>query len=755
MIAVGQASAAHCEGARKRLAPEPARLTRRQGFLAWSCGCFLVALALSGGLLAQQDREAGAYLVVRSPLSSEAVAQLRNEIEHQIRLGNRKIILHFQPGPPSSLGVARDLAQYLLREIRGRANIHAYVDRRLSGHLVLPFLACEYRWMGPEAAIGQVLGAHDPPLSRADRALYEEVARGRGLPEALVLRLIYQSLSVYRVVENGQVRYRIEDTPLARQLEIDPKLLIVPAEGGLRVIEGGEAAGWFSAGQAEEFRLISGRVSSLEDLVDRLRLDRAILLGSVAVDPDSKVICIRVGGESGDLTASTINTLQRKWERALAQPGVGCVIFEVNAGGNARAAQELARLVHEIQAGNKKVLTVAFVPRRASGAATYLVFACREIVLCESAQLGEMQEIRGEGRRALTEVQLEPYVRQLRELTRYHGGEALADALFNPNLELVQVRSKPQAGVPGAVQILRRDEAERRRAQFDFLDKPFRLLTITGHQARALGISRLVLPDDATVEQVATLYGLKRENVQVLRNTWLDDLVNVIVHPVTTVFLFILGFTCLLLEFKTGGIGLPAVIAAVCFLLIFWAHSWLAREVNSLAILLFLLGLALLLAELFVLPGMMVAGLSGVLLIICSVALLLVQHWPQTTEEYFNLGKYFGMLGGGLAAAIFLAFLIGRYLPSVPWLRDVILQPPEPASPDSTPAVPAWQYQQYLGAVGVAVTDLRPSGKARFGDDQLDVVAEGQYLEAGTRVQVVEVEGNRIVVQALPPGAAT
>lgn len=752
MGSVGQQLAKLSHAARRPITPRRECLAVRRARLVLGIIALLAAVAGSGHIGAQQDRELGAYLVVRSPLSSEAVTQVRNEIEHHIQQGARKIILHFQSGPPSSLGVSRDLAQYLLREIRGRVSIHGYVDKRLTGHLVLAYLACEQRWMGPEGELGQVLTASDQVLSRADRALYEEVARGRGLPEALVLRMIYQPLSVYRVVVNGQVQYRLEDTPLARQLEIDPKLLITPVEGGQRIIEGGEGAGLFRAGQAAEFRLISGKVTSLEELVDMLRLDRAILLGSVLVSPESKVVCIRVGGESGDLSAGTINTLRRKWERALAQSNVGCVIFEVNAGGNARVAQEISRLVQDVQAGHKKVLTVAFVPKRASGAATYLVFACREIVLCESAQLGDMQEIRGQGPRALTETQLEPYVRQLQELTRFHGGEALADALFYPNVELVQVRAK-QAGA--TITLMRRDEAERRRQEFDILDKPFRLLQITGQQARALGVSRSVLPDGVSTEQVLALYGLRPENLIVLRNTWLDDLVNLIVHPVTTVFLFILGFTCLLLEFKTGGIGLPAVVAAVCFLLIFWAHSWLAREVNSLAILLFLLGLALLLVELFVLPGMVVAGFSGVLLIICSVALLLVQHWPQTSEEYFNLAKYFGVLGGGLVAAIFLAFLIGRHLPSVPLLRGLILQPPEPTGPADTIAVPVQEYQQYLGAVGVAVTALRPAGKARFGDVQLDVIAEGQYLNAGTRVQIVEVDGTRIVVQALPASDAS
>jgi membrane-bound serine protease (ClpP class) len=52
-----------------------------------------------------------------------------------------------------------------------------------------------------------------------------------------------------------------------------------------------------------------------------------------------------------------------------------------------------------------------------------------------------------------------------------------------------------------------------------------------------------------------------------------------------------------------------------------------------------------------------------------------------------------------------------------------------------------------LGAIGVAATTLRPAGKARFGDDYLDVIAEGDFVNPGSRVQVIEIEGNRIVVK--------
>ena len=54
-----------------------------------------------------------------------------------------------------------------------------------------------------------------------------------------------------------------------------------------------------------------------------------------------------------------------------------------------------------------------------------------------------------------------------------------------------------------------------------------------------------------------------------------------------------------------------------------------------------------------------------------------------------------------------------------------------------------------LGAIGVAATPLRPAGKVQFGDDYVDVVAEGSYVLPGTRVQVIEIEGNRVVVKAV------
>ena len=102
--------------------------------------------------------------------------------------------------------------------------------------------------------------------------------------------------------------------------------------------------------------------------------------------------------------------------------------------------------------------------------------------------------------------------------------------------------------------------------------------------------------------------------------------------------------------------------------------------------------------------------------------------------------------GVGLALAIGGAFMLAWYLPHIPYANRLVLAPP-PEGAGADGAVLENPLASLLGAIGVAETPLRPAGKARFGDEYVDVVAEGSYVPPGTRVRVIEVEGNRVVVK--------
>ena len=102
---------------------------------------------------------------------------------------------------------------------------------------------------------------------------------------------------------------------------------------------------------------------------------------------------------------------------------------------------------------------------------------------------------------------------------------------------------------------------------------------------------------------------------------------------------------------------------------------------------------------------------------------------------------------GTFGATIVMLFIV-RFLPSVPFFRSLSLEAPgggsAMASAAQSPALPS---APQPGEAGVAESALRPSGRARIGGEQMDVVTEGGYVDEGTRVRVVEVRGNVIVVR--------
>ena len=117
--------------------------------------------------------------------------------------------------------------------------------------------------------------------------------------------------------------------------------------------------------------------------------------------------------------------------------------------------------------------------------------------------------------------------------------------------------------------------------------------------------------------------------------------------------------------------------------------------------------------------------------------------------EWSEFGLRLSPFGISMLGSLLGVFIIVRYLPHIPVLNRLMLRPSEEGEdalpqPDHPAHV---ELQALLGAIGVAATPLRPAGKTRFGDQFVDVVAEGGYVLPGTRVQVIEIEGNRIVVK--------
>jgi len=251
------------------------------------------------------------------------------------------------------------------------------------------------------------------------------------------------------------------------------------------------------------------------------------------------------------------------------------------------------------------------------------------------------------------------------------------------------------------------------------------------------------------LDQLYSTYGLNARDVR-RYGDWLASVAAFFREPLVQVLLIMIGIAGLILELKMPGTGFPGVIAAVCFVLFFWAHSFVG-EFTMLAVFLFLLGLVLIGLEIFVFPGFGVTGISGIILVVASLVLVTLERMPETSQDWVNLGATVTTLGVSLVAAIVGACVLAWYLPHIPYASRLVLQPPGESEHDEDRDAfggrPEEAAAALLGAIGVAATTLRPAGKARFGDDYLDVIAEGDYVNPGSRVQVIEIEGNRIVVK--------
>jgi membrane-bound ClpP family serine protease len=251
------------------------------------------------------------------------------------------------------------------------------------------------------------------------------------------------------------------------------------------------------------------------------------------------------------------------------------------------------------------------------------------------------------------------------------------------------------------------------------------------------------------VKDLEDLYGRPRfdissAGVKVFRDDWLDEIAEFFRGPLVKMVLVMLGIIGLIIELKMPGTAIGGIVAGICFVLFFWAHSFIG-EYTMLAVLLFVLGLILIGLEIFVFPGFGLPGISGILLIVVSLAIVTLEKMPSTTSDWLQLAWTLGTFAISLVVAIAAAFMLAWYLPHIPYANRLVLVPPsEPTFGEGQAENPL---ASLLGAIGVAETPLRPAGKVRFGEDYHDVIAEGDFVNPGSRVQVIEIEGQRIVVK--------
>jgi len=367
--------------------------------------------------------------------------------------------------------------------------------------------------------------------------------------------------------------------------------------------------------------------------------------------------------------------------------------------------------------------TLAYINRRAISAGALISLGADHIVFAPGGSMGAATPIQIQGGEATAvDEKMTSYMRsEMRASAEATGRDpALAEAMVDATVAV--------EGIIG----------------------PEKLLTATTEEALAMGLADAQF---STMHALLDAIGLGSAKQERAATNWAEMLARFLTNPAVAGILMSLGMLGLFVELKSPGVGLPGAVGVLCMAAFFGGHL-----VSNLAgweeIMIFILGFGLLIVELFIIPGFGVAGMLGLLFI--SIGLVAAM-FDTPVGVAWSTGQITSLLGKVMlsftAAFIGLA-LVARWLPKSKFTGGLILRTVVGDSEKGTADVMTDRdyksaptaLNDLVGKTGKAETDLRMAGKARIDGRLIDVVSESEYIDGGTPIRVLQVEGIRVVV---------
>ncbi len=401
-----------------------------------------------------------------------------------------------------------------------------------------------------------------------------------------------------------------------------------------------------------------------------------------------------------EITAATTAFVRSRVQRANDEGVLGVVLFLDTPGGAVDAMQDIVGVIlHEARVPTMAVVQNAF------SAGALIAMSAERLAMLPGSSIGAALPI------LATPTGIAPV------------DEKFSSALRGEFRSVAEARGRNAQVAEGMV-----DE----RIEIPGLSTATELITLTAAQAVTHGIADI---QATTLQDALEQFGYGGVTVTRLEPSLTERLGGFLAQPLVAAALLVIGIGGLLIEIFSPGFGIPGAIGIIA-LAAFAAAAFIATPAGPFDILLLVVGVVLLAVEVLVLPGFGVAGVLGLAAMIVGV----VRIFEDQSLPVLGYSALFG----GVLLALLLWMLPNSRLASAFRLSTRLTTPSGPLT-----VTTAADHIGLAGAVGVALSDLRPAGVARFNGDRIDVVSEGEFVSAGSAIKVLRTEGNRVTVRQM------
>lgn len=370
-------------------------------------------------------------------------------------------------------------------------------------------------------------------------------------------------------------------------------------------------------------------------------------------------------------------------------------------GGVLTDAKEIVDVVMD----SKKPVWV-FINSDAASAGALISIACDSIYMSPGASIGAATVVEGDGKAAPDKYQ--SYMRSIMRSTaeENHRDPRIAEGMVD---ERVVIDSIKQAG---------------------------KVITFTTTEALANGYC------EAKVESIEEI--LKRnkvENFELHRFKLgaTEKIIAFFLNPFISGILILVILGGIYFELQTPGVGFP-LFAAITALVLYLVPYYLNGLAEYWEIIALFIGILLLAAEIFVIPGFGIAGIAGIILTLVSLVLIMLNN-DFFNFEFVPLGdivKASVAAVGGLTGGMLLLIFGGAKIVETKAFKKISLNESQKSEDGFTVNSNA---QLLLNKKGVAHTILRPSGKILIEGEVYDAFTRGEYIEKGEQVEIIGTEG--------------